>query len=305
LFNTIYDSKGSSIGGGLQNEARSDWSTVAGGRDNRAWGAGSVVAGGEENRAFGAGSVVAGGGYDGSSVMGNTASGGGSAIGGGTQNVADGSRSTIGGGHNNAATNWCATVPGGAWNIAGGAGSFAAGAAAKVRHDGTFMWNDNSAGDFISTGNNQFLIHANGGVGINKNNPATALDVNGTVTGTGFSQSSDRNLKEKFVPVNPVEVLAKVAALPVSRWSFKTDSSVQHVGPMAQDFHAAFGVGTDDKHIATVDADGVALAAIQGLNQKLDDTRAELKRRDLENAELIARLEKLERLVNHQNEALR
>jgi hypothetical protein len=298
LFNTIYDSKGSSIGGGLQNEARSDWSTVAGGRDNRAWGAGSVVAGGEENRAFGAGSVVAGGGYDGSSVMGNTASGGGSAIGGGTQNVADGSRSTIGGGHNNAATNWCATVPGGAWNIAGGAGSFAAGAAAKVRHDGTFMWNDNSAGDFISTGNNQFLIHANGGVGINKNNPATALDVNGTVTGTGFSQSSDRNLKEKFAPVNPVEVLDKVAALPISRWNFKGDAATPHVGPMAQDFHAAFGLGTDDKHIATVDADGVALAAIQGLNLKLEEQRVENAALEKQVAELTALVKTLAEKVN-------
>jgi hypothetical protein len=44
---------------------------------------------------------------------------------------------------------------------------------------------------------------------------------------------------------------------------------------MAQDFHAAFGLGTDERHIATVDADGVALAAIQGLNQKLEATRAE------------------------------
>jgi hypothetical protein len=63
---------------------------------------------------------------------------------------------------------------------------------------------------------------------------------------------------------------------------------------MAQDFHAAFALGTDDKHIATVDADGVALAAIQGLNQKLAD---ELKRRDMENAALKQRLERLERLL--------
>jgi len=63
---------------------------------------------------------------------------------------------------------------------------------------------------------------------------------------------------------------------------------------MAQDFYAAFAVGPDDKHIATVDADGVALAAIQGLNQKLDETREE-------NAELKQRLEKLEQLMNWQN----
>jgi hypothetical protein len=63
---------------------------------------------------------------------------------------------------------------------------------------------------------------------------------------------------------------------------------------MAQDFHAAFGVGPDDKHISMVDADGVALAAIQGLNQKLTE---ELQRRDAENAALKARLEKLEQLL--------
>ena len=61
---------------------------------------------------------------------------------------------------------------------------------------------------------------------------------------------------------------------------------------MAQDFYAAFAVGPDDKHIATVDADGVALAAIQGLNQKLEEQRAA-------NVELKQRVEKLEHLLNH------
>ncbi len=121
----------------------------------------------------------------------------------------------------------------------------------------------------------------------------TGLTVNGTLVST-----SDRNAKENFQAVDAQEVLAKVAALPVSRWNYKEDKSQQHLGPMAQDFYAAFGVGPDDKHIATVDAEGVALAAIQGLNQKLEETRAELKRRDAENAELKVRLEKLEQRFN-------
>jgi hypothetical protein len=62
------------------------------------------------------------------------------------------------------------------------------------------------------------------------------------------------------------------SALPISEWNFKEDADTRHLGPMAQYFHAAFGLGTDDKHIATVDANGVALAAIQGLNRKLDET---------------------------------
>ena len=112
------------------------------------------------------------------------------------------------------------------------------------------------------------------------------VTVNGTVTATAFNPSSDRNLKENFSPVSPREVLDKVTALPISRWNFKGDTATPHVGPMAQDFHAAFGLGTDDRHIATVDADGVALAAIQGLNQKVEDKEARITALEKELAEI-------------------
>jgi cell division protein FtsB len=76
----------------------------------------------------------------------------------------------------------------------------------------------------------------------------------------------------------------------VQSWDYKAQPGEKHIGPMAQDFHAAFGLnGADDTHISTVDEGGVALAAIQGLNQKLEEQKAE-------NAELKARLEKLEQL---------
>ena len=66
------------------------------------------------------------------------------------------------------------------------------------------------------------------------------------------------------------EVLAKVANLPLQLWNYKQDNpNTRHIGPMAQDFAAAFSVGADDKHIATVDESGVALAAIKGLYEKL------------------------------------
>jgi hypothetical protein len=78
----------------------------------------------------------------------------------------------------------------------------------------------------------------------------------------------------------------------VTEWNYKTDSQgVQHIGPMAQDFQAAFGLdGADDKHISVVDEGGVALAAIQGLNQKLEEQKAE-------NAELKQQLAELKVLV--------
>jgi hypothetical protein len=77
--------------------------------------------------------------------------------------------------------------------------------------------------------------------------------------------TSDRNVKEGFESVDPRAVLAAVAALPIERWSYKGET-VRHLGPMAQDFAAAFGLGTDDRHIFPLDAGGVALAAIQGLH---------------------------------------
>jgi hypothetical protein len=132
-----------------------------------------------------------------------------------------------------------------------------------------------------------------GGVADRMKLNASGLYVNGT-----FVSSSDRNAKENFQPVSPLAILQKVVALPVSRWNYKADSTSDHIGPMAQDFYAAFNVGPDDKHIATVDEEGVALAAIQGLNQELEAQAAQAREKDAQIQELKQRLEQLERLVN-------
>ena len=89
---------------------------------------------------------------------------------------------------------------------------------------------------------------------------------------------SDRALKEHFAAVDPHAILAGVLALPIETWSYKTDApSIRHIGPMAQDFAAAFGVGEDDRHINLLDANGVALAAIQGLYRIVQTQEAQIR----------------------------
>ena len=154
-----------------------------------------------------------------------------------------------------------AAVPGGYSNTASGDRSFAAGYNATASHDNSFVWGDDGGG--TSAAANTFNVHASGGI---------------YYEGGAIHGPSDRNVKENFEPVDSRAVLAKVAALPMSTWNYKTeDGKYLHMGPMGQDFHAAFGLGTDEKHITTVDADGVALAAIQGLYEAGLEKDAEIR----------------------------
>ena len=85
---------------------------------------------------------------------------------------------------------------------------------------------------------------------------------------SAWSPLSDRALKANVTAVDTGQLLARLAGVPVTTWNYTTqDPAIRHIGPMAQDFYAAFGLGEDERHISTVDADGVALAAIQGLYQ--------------------------------------
>ena len=120
-----------------------------------------------------------------------------------------------------------------------------------------------------------------------------------------WSSLSDRTAKDDVQPVDGRAVLEQLARVPLSTWRYKAQApGVRHVGPMAQDFHAAFGVGEDERHISSVDADGVALAAIQGLNEKVESGRRKAETRmeqlEKENVELKARLAALEQLLKPQ-----
>ncbi len=102
---------------------------------------------------------------------------------------------------------------------------------------------------------------------------------------------SDRNLKTDFAEIDPAQVLSRVIELPISTWRYRKDGAeVRHLGPMAQDFHAAFGLWDTDRMIFPLDASGVSFAAIQALNTRLVAAEAD-------NEALRARLERLERAL--------
>jgi hypothetical protein len=101
--------------------------------------------------------------------------------------------------------------------------------------------------------------------------PSGDVTIGGTLT-----QGSDRNSKQAIEPVDGAALLERVARLPLATWEYKDAAGVRHLGPMAQDFVAEFGLGADDKHIAPGDAAGVSLAAIQALKNENDALRARL-----------------------------
>lgn len=102
---------------------------------------------------------------------------------------------------------------------------------------------------------------------------------------------SDRNLKTEFAAIDPAEVLRQVVDLPLSTWRYRKDEpGVRHLGPMAQDFHATFGLWDRDTMIFPLDASGVSMAAIQGLHARLVAAEAQ-------NEDLRARLDRLERAL--------
>jgi hypothetical protein len=152
--------------------------------------------------------------------------------------------------------------------------------------------------DFYTANGVRMRLRNDGNLGIANLNPTNLLMVsNARCDGSSWINSSDRNLKQDFAAVNPQTVLARVAALPVQTWSYKAQPEQKHLGPVAQDFHAAFGLGADDVSIATVDEGGVALAAIQGLNQKLEETQQAVKAKDAEIQNLEKKLDALQAVV--------
>jgi hypothetical protein len=198
----------------------------------------------------------------------------------------------VAGGAGNRVSGSYGVVPGGDSNTAAH-NAFAAGTRAKANHKGSFVWGDSTDADFLSTTNDQVSFRCQGGVRFTGTGGFPPQEVYWTPGDPSWNFYSDRALKEGFKSVDTEAVLDKVVGLPVSEWNYKGYRQ-RHIGVMAQDFNAAFPLNDSTTTLNEADLHGVALAAIQGLNQKVEAQRAE-------NAELKARLEKLERLLNEKN----
>ena len=282
------------IGGGESNQANNVQATVGGGWNNIASSVQATIGGGGGNTASGIRAVVGGGWH-------NTASASYATVPGGYFNTASASFATVLGGRFNTASAWAATVPGGDSNIAQGDYSFAAGQQAQALHAGAFVWADSTSAPFASTANNQFLVRASGGITLYTNSTATSGAA--LYPGSGsWNTLSDRAMKQNFAEVDARTILAQVSALPIMSWNYKTqDANIRHIGPMAQDFAAAFQVGENNTTISTVDAQGVALAAIQGLYQVVQDKDATIVAQQKQIADLQTRLSKVEQNATASN----
>jgi hypothetical protein len=289
--NVIWQSGASMIGGGLLNlVSNATWSAIGGGEENIVTGGHSVIPGGDGNIAAGNFCFAAGhlafANYDSSFVW------------------SDGGMEAT----NTAADQFVVAASGGTFiNTSVGSGVLNVGGDVNIQgglyiQEDLTVTNDLQVVDGSVTAGGSFYgaslhllgdIQAAGNAVINGN-----LAVGGTVTAKNIANSSDRNIKEHIMPIDSAAILDKVASLPISSWNFKTDDPFRHIGPMAQDFYAAFNVGPDERHITTVDEGGVALAAIQGLNQRVEkqneDSHAEIQALREQNRALEERLHEME-----------
>jgi hypothetical protein len=279
----VVDGTAATVGGGYENTAEGLFAVVAGGYANDAIGNVSSILGGNENDAVGEWSTIVGGTLNQATAQYST-------VGGGAGNIASGGFSTVPGGAQNQSAGEYATALGGNLNVASGNYSLAAGRRGRATHAGAFVWADSYNGNFNSFATNSFNARATGGFYLYTNTAQTAGAIMSPGDGS-WTNLSDRHHKRDIILVDARDVLNKVVNMPVATWNYDSqERSVRHMGPMAQDFHAAFGLGVRETHITTIDADGVALAAIQGLHQVMAEKDAEL-------TSLRDRVASLEKLV--------
>jgi hypothetical protein len=265
----------STIAGGLGNNTLGDRAAITGGRDNivAVIGTSGAIGGGSFNEVRGAHGTVSGG-------TNGHAQGEGSTVSGGRGNRAIGDYAAIGGGAQHTASGRWSTVPGGIGNVAAGDFSFAAGRSARVpvTHPGAMVFADGSTGRaFSSSVPNELAVRASGGVRLHtRSDLATGVRL-AAGSGSWDLAVSGASLENRS-PVDAEELLFALAYLPVTSWNWDgQDPSVRHLGPSAEDFAAAFGVGDDTGLISTIDAAGVAFVAVQALYERLIAAEARIE----------------------------
>jgi hypothetical protein len=154
---------------------------------------------------------------------------------------------------------------------------------------------------FAMTGDDSFKVSFDGTGRVE----ARFLQNGNLIVAGALTQNSDRNNKRNFEQVDVSEVLESVIELPISIWEYKEDQGVRHIGPMAQDFYAAFGVGRTPTGLSSIDTGGVALAAIQGLYSQLEKAQEENIELRMELARQEARLAKLEAVLGERQQEAR
>ena len=257
------------VGGGYNNDATGYKAAVVGGDNNLASSDYAVVGGGQENEASNNWTTVSGG-------RNNIASFRYATVGGGQSNIANEQYATVGGGQTNVASGYCATVPGGCDNTAQGWYSFAAGRRANATADGAFVWGDNTDADITNNIYNRWMARASNGFYLYTNASLTS----GTYIpggGSNWYYITDSTMTRNLRLVDTKSILDNVAQLPIKQWSYNSqDPSIEHIGPMAQDFYKLFHFGADSLGISTIDLDGISLAAIQELHKENQQLKQEL-----------------------------
>lgn len=249
-------------------------STFATGIYSTAFGKGTY-AGGSASAALGTDSVATG---PSSTALGsNSTASGAASLATGERTFARGSLSFAGGFRSEA--NGQFSLAFGNRAVAHGSTSVALGAYAvtSAASRGSFVFaDDSSSNTFASFAANEFVVRASGGVGF-YTNAATTTGAEMAPGGGSWAVLSDANMKENVREVSGEGVLAKLAAMPVREWNYVSqDAGIRHMGPTAQDFRAAFGLGDFPLRINTIDADGVALAGVKALEARTRALQAEV-----------------------------
>ena len=214
-------------------------------------------------------------------------------------------------------------------NTASGAASVALGYHAHTNaRQGSFVFGDRSTVDTIRAGVNhsanwrvsggfRIFTSSNLSTGVTlqsgasvsnwgQSNAVISTSTSALLTTAGVWQnSSDVNRKRTFLPADGEDVLRRLRAMPIQTWTYNVeDDGVRHLGPTAQDFMAAFGLGTDEKSIGTVDADGVALLGVQTLDRRTEGQQVRIETLERDNAALRAELESVRRAAADTNDRL-